>query len=90
MITQFCNKRSLAKATGLSSETFKKYRLSGKWLEGIHWQRINSRCVLYNLTLILDWIANSDDLKAHQKAIDNYLTSLPSNLPKVRGQRKNS
>lgn len=87
MITQFCNKRSLAKATGLSSETFKKYRLSGKWLEGVHWQRINSRCVLYNLTLVLDWIANSDDPRAHQKAIEHYLASLTSNQPKARGYR---
>jgi hypothetical protein len=87
MITQFCKKHRLSKETGLSSETFKKYRLSGKWVEGIHWQRINSRCVLYNLPLILDWVANQTDPKLHQQAIQNYLASLPSNLGKRQGRK---
>lgn len=87
MNTQFCNKHRLAELTGLSPETFKKYRLSGKWHEGIHWQRINSRCILYNLSLILDWVANRANPDAHQRAIDHYLASLPSNQPKKRGRR---
>lgn len=87
MNTQFCNKHRLSELTGLSSETFKKYRLSGKWTEGIHWQRINSRCVLYNLPLILDWLANQNSPSAHQQAIQNYLASLASNQPKKRGRR---
>lgn len=87
MNPQFCTKHDLAKVTGLSSETFKKYRLSGIWSEGIHWQRLNSRCVLYNLSLILDWVANRNNPQSHQRAIESYLASLPSNQPKQRGRR---
>jgi len=87
MDVQFCNKKRLSDLTGLSPETFKKYRLSGKWTEGIHWQRINSRCVVYNLPLILDWLANRSSPKAHQQAIAHYLTALPSNQPKKKGRR---
>lgn len=87
MNTQFCTKQHLAQVTGLSPETFKKYRLSGVWIEGTHWQRINSRCVLYNLSLVLDWIANRSDPQSHQRAIQAYLVSLPSNQPKRRGRR---
>ncbi|PSB25348.1 excisionase family protein [Stenomitos frigidus] len=87
MNPQFCNKHRLSDATGLSPETFKKYRLSGKWIEGVHWQRLNSRCVLYNLSLILDWVANRSSPCVHQRAIESYLAALPSNQPKKRGRR---
>lgn len=87
MSTQFCTKKSLCNATGLSNSTFKKYRLQGAWIEGIHWQRVNSRCVLYNLSLILDWLANRSQPEHHQKAIDFYVRSLPSNQGKRRNAR---
>lgn len=82
MINQFCNKRTLSQATGLSSSTLKHYRLSGVWTEGIHWQRLNSRCILYNLPLILDWVASRNCPGIHQRAIENYLYALPSNQRK--------
>jgi Putative excisionase (DUF1233) len=75
----FVNKQALSQAIGLSPHTFKKYRLSNKWVEGIHWQRINSKCVLYNLTLIQDWLANRSQPEAHNRAIEAYIRSLPSN-----------
>ncbi|WP_404787978.1 excisionase family protein [Altericista sp. CCNU0014] len=79
----FVNKQALSQAIGLSPHTFKKYRLSNKWVEGIHWQRLNSKCVLYNLTLIEDWVANRLQPEAHDRAIEGYLRSLPSNQPKT-------
>ncbi|ABA22845.1 excisionase family protein [Anabaena sp. FACHB-709] len=85
----FVSKRQLSEQIGLSSETFKRYRLKGIWEEGIHWQKINSRTTLYNITLILDWIANRDNPQAHQRAIDIYLQSLPSNQPQKRGRKVN-
>lgn len=87
-LTQFVTKHQLSDAIGLSSETFKKYRLSGTWIEGLHWQRLNSRCVVYNLPLILDWVANCGDRPAHIRAIEAYQASLLSNQPKKgNGQR---
>jgi len=79
---QFCSKKALSQITGFSGSTLKKYRLTGNWTEGIHWQKVNSRCVLYNLPLILDWLSNRCEPIVHQRAIDRYLKSLPSNQPK--------
>lgn len=88
-MNNFVNKRQLSEQIGLSPETFKRYRLQGIWQEGIHWQKVNCRVTLYNLSLILDWIANRDNPQAHQRAIENYLYSLPSHQPKKRGRRTN-
>ncbi|PSB60833.1 hypothetical protein C7B61_16845, partial [filamentous cyanobacterium CCP1] len=46
---RFVKKREISKLTGLSGDTLKKYRLSGLLCEDIHWIRINSKVVLYNL-----------------------------------------
>lgn len=83
----FVKPERLVQETGLSTSTFKRYRLTGTWIEGIHWQRVNSRLVVYNLALILDWIANRSNPQAHEWAVENYLRSLPSNQPKKRGRR---
>lgn len=86
-MNNFVTKKQLSARIGLSAETFKRYRLKGVWREGIHWQRINSRTTLYNLPLILDWIANRGQPQVHEKAIEAYLQSLPSNQPQKRGRK---
>jgi Putative excisionase (DUF1233) len=86
----FVTKKALSQAIGLSPETFKKYRLKGDWIEGIHWQRINTRCILYNLQLIQDWIANRQDPKVHEQAIAAYLNSLPSSQSFKKSRNKSS
>lgn len=78
MVT-FVGKQQASKSLDLSGETLKKYRLEGEWIEGIHWVRINSRCVRYNLELIQDWFHNRHDPAAHLRAIENYQESLLSN-----------
>ena len=86
-VTQFVTKKRLSEAVKLSPSSFKKYRFSGIWKEGVHWKRINSRLVLYNLPLILDWIANIDDKQAHLRAVDNYQASLLSNQTRKPGRK---
>lgn len=93
-MVNFVKGRQLSELTGISASTFKAYRLGSKqrntqpiWQEGIHWQRVNQRLTLYNLPLILDWIANRANPLEHQRAIETYLTSLPSNQPQKRGRR---
>ena len=75
---QFVNKQQASQSLNLSSATLKKYRLQGLWIEGIHWVRINSRCVRYNLVLIQDWLHNRHDPSAHLRAIEKYQKSLLS------------
>ncbi|MFM7447988.1 MAG: hypothetical protein ACKO24_05255 [Leptolyngbyaceae cyanobacterium] len=81
MVT-FVGKQQASKTLDLSGETLKRYRLEGKWIEGIHWVRLNSRCVRYNLELIQDWFHNQHDPTAHFRAIEAYQETLLSNQRK--------
>ena len=38
----------MATVIGLSHHTLKRYRLQGILIEGIHWIRVNPRCIRYN------------------------------------------
>jgi len=78
----FVSKKKATEALDLSGETLKRYRLEGDWIEGIHWVRINSRCVRYNLELIQDWFHNHHDPSAHLRAIEVYQATLLSNQRK--------
>ena len=80
----FVNKRQVSECLNLSSSTLKKYRLNGEWIEGLHWVRINSRCVRYNLELIKDWLHNRSDPAAHLRAIEIYQRELLSNQSQRR------
>ena len=82
-MNQFVSKQEALQYLNLSSTTLKKYRLQGLLIEGIHWVRINSRCIRYNLELIQDWLHNRHDPAAHQRAIEIYQASLLSNQRKV-------
>ncbi|WP_228040979.1 hypothetical protein [Nodosilinea sp. LEGE 07088] len=68
----------------------RRYRVQGLLIEGVHWVRVNSRCIRYNLELIKDWLHNRHDPAAHQRAIEIYQASLLSNqrkIPKRSGHR---
>lgn len=81
---QFVGKREISKLTGLSGDTLKKYRLKGLLSEDVHWIRINSKVVRYNVPLIKDWLQNINDPQAHQRAIEAYLATLLSSPKKTR------
>lgn len=78
------DKHEVVKLTGYSDSTLKRYRITGKLQENIHWVSINSRSVRYNIVHVLDWFANINEPQSHQKAIDNYLLSMASNQRKLR------
>ncbi|MGB7413701.1 MAG: hypothetical protein WA902_05800 [Thermosynechococcaceae cyanobacterium] len=80
----WCNKHEAAKIVGLSESTLKKLRLSNQLVEGIHWIRYSSRCVRYNVELLKDWAVNRENTANHDQAIENYLSSLPSNQAPVQ------
>lgn len=85
---RFVGKREISRATGLSGDTLKHYRLHlGLLIENIHWIRINSKVIRYNLPLMLDWMQNRNDPVAHQRAIEQYFSKLPSNLRTLKKAR---
>jgi tRNA(His) 5'-end guanylyltransferase len=79
----FISKRQAIESLNLSGATLKKYRLQGDWIEGIHWVRLNSRCVRYNLELIKDWLHNRHNPEAHLRAIEAYQSNLLSHQKKA-------
>jgi CHAD domain-containing protein len=79
---QFADKKLACQRLQLSGTTLKRYRTEGLWIEGIHWVRLNSRCIRYNLELLQDWLHNRHDPRAHQRAIDAYRSHLLSNRRK--------
>lgn len=82
-------KHEAAAILGVSTETLKRYRLQkdSTLIKGIHYFVWNSRVVRYNPVLLADWGMNRDTPQAHQKAIEVFLASLPSNQAKQRGRR---
>lgn len=84
----FVKKREISKLTGLSGETLKKYRLSGILSEDVHWIRVNSKLILYNAPLILDWLQNINHPHLHQKAIDSYQAMLLSSKKMLHNHPK--
>ena len=81
----FVNKHTMAKVAGVSHYTLKRYRLQGDLVEGIHWIRINSRCVRYNQELTQDWFSNRHDPHAHIKAIEVYMAGMVGRRKKKKG-----
>jgi hypothetical protein len=69
---RFVDKKHACLYLNLSSATLKKYRKQGDWIEGIHWVRLNTRCIRYNLGLLQDWLHNRENPIAHVRAIENY------------------
>jgi hypothetical protein len=76
MAFHFCNKKVMAQKIGYSHHTLRTFRERGDWIEGIHYERVNSRTIRYNTELCSNWLANQHNPKAHQKAIEQYLESL--------------
>ena len=82
-MVQFVSKQEATQSLKLSGTTLRRYRVQGLLIEGVHWVRVNSRCIRYNLDLIKDWLHNRHDPAAHQRAIEIYQASLLSNQRKI-------
>lgn len=78
MIEIYGSHRDVAKLFCASIHTVKRYRKE-LMQEGIHYMYLNKRKIIYNLELIQDLIQNANDPAAHQRAIERYLSKLPSN-----------
>ena len=77
-MVQFVSKQEATQSLKLSGTTLRRYRVQGLLIEGVHWVRVNSRCIRYNLELIKDWLHNRHDPAAHQLRI--CITSAPSRI----------
>jgi hypothetical protein len=72
-----------------SSAWFRKWKSLGKFQEGIHYSKTSrTASILWRLDLVMDRIANWNDDFAHQRAIDNFVASLPSNQRKTQPSTK--
>jgi hypothetical protein len=78
--TDFIDKREACELLRVTERTLARYR-ELYWYQGIHFIKPVQK-ILYNKTLILDWMVNRHDFLAHQQAIEAYQASLPSNQPR--------
>ncbi|MFM7447652.1 MAG: hypothetical protein ACKO24_03510 [Leptolyngbyaceae cyanobacterium] len=83
----FVDPALLQEKLGLSTKTLQSLRREGSLIQGIHYSEVNSRLILYNLPLMIDWVVNRHDPEAHLRAIENFQASLLSNQAKPKGQR---
>ncbi len=88
------DKHDAAKIIGLSIHTLKKLRSEkarpeDRLLEGIHFVRDGRYCVRYNAQLLRDYAATRSNPETHRRAVEAYLTSLPSNQLKRVGRPRN-
>ncbi len=82
----WCDKHQAGKIIGLSTSTLKQLRLSGEFIENVHYVKYSKFCIRYNAELLKDWVTNRNT-ERHAVAIENYLNSLPSNQPKRAGRK---
>jgi hypothetical protein len=81
-VTTFISKQEVFNLLHVRERTLARYR-ELYWHLGIHYVQPVQK-ILYNRELIEDWMVNRHDLPAHQRAIDAYLASLPSNQKRAR------
>lgn len=65
----------------ISTDTLDRYRNDPEtgWIQGVHWFYLPRGGYRYNKELLEDWVANLHDPESHQRAIENFRASLPSN-----------
>jgi hypothetical protein len=80
--------QKMAFTIGMSPSTIARWRKAGLLELGIHYFQINPTNILYHVELIQDWIANKHQPELHERAIENFLASLPSSQPKPKRPNK--
>jgi Helix-turn-helix domain len=78
--------KQAAQALGISFETLRKWRRSGKIPTHV-FTKFGYKHVRYNLSLLRDWQLSPEDLEAQARAIEAVQNSRPSNAPRKRGRK---
>jgi hypothetical protein len=70
----FGDKYAAAELLGCHPDSLARSRRNANygWIEGVHFVRLNSSSVRYNLTLLQDWLMNRHNQLAHQRAVEAY------------------
>ncbi|PMB13052.1 hypothetical protein CI592_01390 [Fischerella thermalis CCMEE 5328] len=80
----FVSTSKIQERLDISAKALGDYINKGLLIAGVHYSVLPGGHKRYNLELLTDWLINQQDPNAHQRAIDHYLKSLPSN----QGRRK--
>ena len=88
ILPEWVDKHDAAKLVCKHWKTLDRWRgeASSTLIEGVHWQHDGGE-VVYHAELLQDWYRNRGNPVAHQRTIDHFLATLPSNQSK-RGRRK--
>ncbi len=80
----FISTKEAATLLGVSKTKLKVWRLGKKGeaeprlIENVHWIPMGERKVLFHRELMIDFVANLNRPKVHERAVMAYLASLPS------------
>lgn len=74
----FIDRDEVERLTSLDFETLKRLRKAGELVEGVHYCKLGFRSIRYCRPLMIDWCHNRHDPAAHQRAIEHYMSQLPS------------
>ena len=66
------NAQDVANLLSLKPRSLERYR-KDKWIEGAHYFKVNPIKILYNLTLIRDWLLNRSNPERHNLQIQLFL-----------------
>lgn len=64
---------------GISRQTISRWVAQKVLIENVHYFKLSEKSYRYNAALIQDFLLNRNTPELHQKAIQAYLDSLPSN-----------
>jgi hypothetical protein len=83
MTDRYINTATAVALLGVSASTLKVWRLGRQGTpplltEGVHWVPIGTRKILYNESLMLDFLATRHCPTAHERTILAFLEALPS------------
>jgi hypothetical protein len=90
VLPEWVDKHDAAKIVCKHWKTLDRWRVdpNSTLLEGLHWQHDGGE-VVYHAELLKDWYRHRGNPSAHQRTIDSFIASLPSNQPR-RSKRKAS
>ncbi|MBW4512478.1 MAG: hypothetical protein KME64_39205 [Scytonematopsis contorta HA4267-MV1] len=75
----FVSTSKIQERLDISAKALAEYINKGLLIGGVHYSILPGGHKRYNVELLTDWLANQQDPTSHQRAIDHYLKSLPSN-----------
>ncbi len=82
---EFLKAKPLAQTLGVGVSTLKQWRKDDRLIEGVRFVRYSYNLLLYNVAMMINYIATRSDPQLHERQIQDYLKQLEKTTQKKRG-----